>query len=55
MPGDARDVKIEAWAATGLVWDPWGEIMSLSVGGPNQKTYKVTGTTLNRSYEVTGP
>ena len=55
LPGDARSVHLHAEAATGLVWSPWGEIFNLMIDGPDNKTYKATGTTLNRTYEVSGP
>jgi thiol-activated cytolysin len=51
MPGDAQGVRIYGWAATGLVWDPWGEIMNVSLSGPDNKCYRVTGTTLNRDFD----
>ena len=52
IPGDATSVKIFAEAATGLVWDPWGEIMNVNLEGPDSKTYRVFGTTLKRRYEA---
>ncbi|HEY9657079.1 MAG TPA: thiol-activated cytolysin family protein [Allocoleopsis sp.] len=52
LPGDARDIVIRGEAATGLVWSPWGEIMNVQLGGPDNKTYTAKGTTLNRSYAV---
>jgi len=55
LPGDARSVHLYAEADTGLVWSPTGEIFNLMIDGPNNKTYKATGTTLNRTYEVSGP
>jgi hypothetical protein len=55
LPGDARNVHLHAEAKTGLVWSPWGEIFNLMLNGPDNKTYKATGTTLNRTYEVSGP
>jgi len=51
LPGDAQGVRVKAWAATGLVWDPWGEIMNISLNGPDNKTYRARGTTLNRSWD----
>jgi len=47
MAADAINLHIEAWAATGLVWDPWGQIMSLSPSTPTNKRYRVSGTTLD--------
>ena len=51
LPGDAQGVRLQAWAATGLVWDPWGEILNVSLNGPDNKCYRATGTTLNRSWD----
>jgi thiol-activated cytolysin len=51
LPGDAQGVRLHAWAATGLIWDPWGEILNVSLDGPDNKCYRVTGTTLNRSWD----
>ncbi len=51
LPGDAKAVRIKAWAMTGLVWDPWGEIMNIALDGPDNKTYRATGTTLGRSWD----
>ncbi len=53
LPGDARNVQLYAEAATGLVWSPWGEIFKLTLAGPDNKTYHATGTTLDRSFNVT--
>jgi thiol-activated cytolysin len=51
LPGDARNVTLRAEAATGLVWNPWGEIFSVAIAGPDNKTYRATGTTLHRSWD----
>ena len=51
IPGDARNVRLKAWAATGLVWDPWGEIFNVALEGPDNKCYRAKGTTLNRSWD----
>jgi thiol-activated cytolysin len=51
LPGDAEEVRIKAEADTGVVWNPRGEIMNVLVGGPSNKTYRATGTTLNRSWD----
>jgi thiol-activated cytolysin len=55
LPGDARNVKIEAWAATGLVWDPWGLVFSEVEKGPSNLRYVARGTTLMRSWEKKKP
>jgi thiol-activated cytolysin len=51
LPGDARNVRLRAEAATGLVWSPWGEILNLTLAGPDNKTYRVKGTTLHRAWD----
>ncbi|WP_158292066.1 thiol-activated cytolysin family protein [Paracraurococcus ruber] len=51
IPGDAQNLRLRAEAATGLVWNPWGEIMDIHLDGPSNKTYRVTGTTLNRHWD----
>jgi thiol-activated cytolysin len=51
LPGDAKGVRVKAQAATGLVWDPWGEIMNIALDGPDNKTYRATGTTLDRHWD----
>ena len=51
IPADSKNVHLKAWAMTGLVWDPWGEILNIVVEGPDNKTYRVTGTTLDRHWD----
>jgi thiol-activated cytolysin len=52
IPGDAHGLRLKAWAKTGLIWDPWGEIMNVALEGPNNKCYRYKGTTLiGRGYE----
>lgn len=52
IPGDAQNLRLKAWAKTGLVWAPWGEILNVALEGPNNKCYRFGGTTLNRKFEV---
>ena len=51
LPGDARNVRLRAWAATGLIWDKWGEIFNVALEGPDNRTYRAKGTTLHRSWD----
>jgi thiol-activated cytolysin len=51
LPGDARNVRLKAQAATGLIWDPWGEIFNVALEGPDNKCYRATGTTLHRTWD----
>ena len=55
LDGDVRNVRVQAWAATGLVWDPWGEIFNDVQGGPINRTYIAKGTTLHRSWSYEDP
>ncbi len=55
LPGDAVNVRIRAEAATGLVWDPWGQVFSCNEKGPTNLIYKAGGTTLNRTWEKIKP
>lgn len=55
LDGDVRNVRVQAWADTGLVWDKWGEIFYDVQGGPINRTYTVKGTTLNRKWSFTDP
>lgn len=53
VPGDAQGLRLKAWCKTGLLWDPWGEIMNVALEGPSNKTYRFKGTTLiGRGYDV---
>lgn len=51
FPGDATGIRIQGWAATGLAWDPWGEIMNKVENGPTNQCYRAKGTTLGRSWD----
>ncbi|MEO7983087.1 MAG: thiol-activated cytolysin family protein [Bacteroidota bacterium] len=53
LPGDAVNINIKGEAATGLAWDPWGEAINRVERGPTNCTYTISGTTLNRSNQVT--
>ena len=52
LKGHVKNLVIKAEAVTGLVWQQLGEIFYFGLEGPTNRTYKVTGTTLNRTYEV---
>jgi thiol-activated cytolysin len=45
IPGDAHGLRLKAWCATGIVWDPWGEILNIALEGPSNKCYRFKGTT----------
>jgi len=50
-----RNVRVQAWAATGLGWYPWGEVLNDVQGGPINRTYVATGTTLDRKWSYGDP
>lgn len=52
FPGDATNISVRGWAATGLVWDPWGEIYNKKMQAADMnKCLRNTGTTLGRSFD----
>ena len=51
LPGDARNVKILGEAATGLAWNPWAEAINITLDGPTNKWYRISGTTLKRRWD----
>ncbi len=55
LPGDAVNIKIKGEAATGLVWDPWGEAINKVLPSPTNCTYTIYGTTLGRENKVDCP
>jgi thiol-activated cytolysin len=55
LPGDASNVNIKGMAATGLAWSPWGEAINVTENGPTNKTYTISGTTLNRKNSISAP
>lgn len=55
IPSNAINIKIQAWAATALIWNPWGQIMLIETQSTPNKTYKVGGTTLDTNYKVIDP
>jgi thiol-activated cytolysin len=50
LDGDATNIRVQGWAKTGLVWDPWGEIFNEVEAGPINRTYIAKGTTLGRKW-----
>lgn len=52
LPGDAHNVRIKAYAATGLVWDPWREAINVTESGPTNYKYEIGGTTLSPTHRV---
>ena len=51
LPGDAKQVKITAEEYTGLVWEKIREAMNVTESGPTNLCYRITGTTLNPSWD----
>ena len=51
FPCTVKNINLAGWAATGLVWEPWGEIYNKTLDSSNwNKCYKNTGTMLNRNW-----
>ena len=52
LPNNATNIRLRIEAATGLVWDPWGEVIN-KVLQPNElnRCYRAHGTTLNRLWD----
>ncbi len=52
LPDNATNIRLKIEAATGLPWDPWGEVIN-KVLQPNElnKCYRARGTTLNRLWD----
>jgi len=58
LPYNAQDIRIAAWAYTGLVWDSLGEIIKELVTESLKqlnKCYRVYGTTLDRRWDSNCP
>ena len=52
LPGDAQGIRIEAWAATFI--KTWRDIFSVHLDGPDNKWYRVYGTTGDRCWDNRG-
>ncbi len=50
VPAGATNIHVTCEDATGLVWDPWKTILDKTYPSPSQKTFTLTGTTLNPSF-----
>jgi thiol-activated cytolysin len=51
LPGDATKVRVKAEVATGLFWQPWNEALNTTLNGPDNKCYRITGTTLSPHWD----
>ncbi|MCG2419313.1 thiol-activated cytolysin family protein [Aequorivita sp. F47161] len=52
LPYNAKNIQLNGVAATGLVWDPWGEIIKKTLNGNDvNKCYRAYGTTLGRHWD----
>ena len=47
IPSNAINIRLEAWSATGLVWEPWKSIIDKSWPSPPNECIKVYGTSLD--------
>jgi tectonin-like protein/thiol-activated cytolysin len=50
IPADATNIHLQAWTRTGLVWDPWHQIIDKTYPSPPNECIKVYGTTLDPKY-----
>jgi hypothetical protein len=55
IPATATTIHLEVYAATGLVWTPWGEILIKTWPTPTTVCVIWTGTSLNRDYRLQCP
>ena len=51
IPATATNVHLTAWAATGLLWDPWKTIIDKSWPSPPNECIKVYNTTLDPKWD----
>ncbi len=51
FPGDAQDIRIRAYANTGLAWNLWQEAMNAQMSTPRNSCFRITGTSLQRSFD----
>lgn len=51
LPGDAASINITAKDWTGLAWSPQNEAMNTVINGPDNKWYRIYGTTLNPQWD----
>ena len=47
LPPHAKDVWLQAWEQTGLVWEGWRQVFDLRFSSPPNQCFKLYGTTLN--------
>lgn len=47
IPQDATNIRLQAWSATGLLWEPWKSIVDKSWPYPPNECIKVYNTTLD--------
>jgi hypothetical protein len=50
VPAGGTNIRLQAWAMTGLVWQPWGEIYNMVLQPRTDYCYENTGTTLGRAF-----
>lgn len=50
IPATATTIHLELYVATGLVWDPWGDLLNKTWPTPTTVCVMWTGTTLNRTW-----
>ncbi len=47
IPQGASNISVEGWSATGLVWEPWKQVLNRKWPNPPNECLKIYGTTLD--------
>ncbi|MCB0518277.1 MAG: hypothetical protein H6577_20700 [Lewinellaceae bacterium] len=50
LPENAKNIRIRAWGATGLAWEPWRQTFDFSYPEPPGMCIKTYGTTLDQKW-----
>jgi hypothetical protein len=50
IPENAKNIRIRAWGATGLAWEPWRQTFDFSYPEPPGMCIKTYGTTLDQKW-----
>lgn len=50
IPEDAKNIRLRAWGATGLAWEPWRQTLDHTFPDPPNECVKIYGTTLDQQW-----
>jgi hypothetical protein len=50
IPEDAKNIRLRAWGATGLTWEPWRQTLDHTFPDPPNECVKIYGTTLDQQW-----